>query len=98
MKQNHRGDCNELISRIVDVVAERLLRRELDATERETLTDECCQAVDLNSMDDRSNKYLTPPQLARENGVSPDKVHAWIRSGKLQAINVATNGGMQQQM
>ena len=45
-------------------------------------------------MDDPSNNYVTPPEFAREMGVSPDKVHAWIRSGELEAINVARNGGM----
>lgn len=33
---------------------------------------------------------LTPPALAREYGVSVDKVLAWIRSGELRAVNVAT--------
>jgi len=32
----------------------------------------------------------TPPQLARRYGISPDKVLAWIRSGELRAVNVAT--------
>jgi hypothetical protein len=33
--------------------------------------------------------FSTPPQLARQLGVKPDKVVAWIRSGELQAVNVA---------
>jgi hypothetical protein len=36
---------------------------------------------------------LTPPQLARRWGVSPDKILAWIRSGELRAFNAATNRG-----
>jgi excisionase family DNA binding protein len=36
---------------------------------------------------------LTPPQLARRLGVSPDKILAWIRSGELRALNAATNRG-----
>lgn len=32
---------------------------------------------------------LSPPQLARRLGVSAEKVIAWIRSGKLRAINVS---------
>lgn len=36
-----------------------------------------------------SDRYLTPPQLARRLGVSPDKVVGWIRRGELRAVNVA---------
>jgi excisionase family DNA binding protein len=36
---------------------------------------------------------LTPPQLARLLGVSPDKILAWIGAGELKAINVATKVG-----
>jgi len=32
---------------------------------------------------------LTPPQLAKEWGISPDKVLGWIRSGELKARNVS---------
>ncbi|HLJ92467.1 MAG TPA: helix-turn-helix domain-containing protein [Gemmataceae bacterium] len=32
---------------------------------------------------------LTPPELARRWGVSPDKVLAWIHSGELRATNAA---------
>jgi hypothetical protein len=32
---------------------------------------------------------LTPPQLAKQLGVHPDKIHAWIRSGELHATNIA---------
>ena len=40
-----------------------------------------------------TRKKLTPPELARLWGVSHDKVLAWIRSGELAAINVATKLG-----
>ena len=33
---------------------------------------------------------VTPPQLAKRWGVSPDKVLTWIRNGELKAVNVAT--------
>ncbi len=33
---------------------------------------------------------LTPPEVARRFGVSPDKVLIWIRNGELRAVNVAT--------
>jgi hypothetical protein len=32
---------------------------------------------------------LTPPQIAEQWGISPEKVIAWIRRGELRAINVA---------
>ncbi|HLJ92941.1 MAG TPA: helix-turn-helix domain-containing protein [Gemmataceae bacterium] len=32
---------------------------------------------------------LTPPELARRWGLSPDKILAWIHSGELPAINAA---------
>ena len=35
--------------------------------------------------------YFTPPELAKCLRVRLDKVHAWIRSGELRAINVAEN-------
>jgi transposase len=36
---------------------------------------------------------LTPPQIARRFGISPDKVVGWIRSGELRGVNVATTAG-----
>jgi excisionase family DNA binding protein len=33
---------------------------------------------------------LTPPQVAKRLGVSPDKILDWIRKGELHATNVAT--------
>lgn len=36
---------------------------------------------------------LTPPQLARRWGISPDKVLAWIRAGELRAIDACTKLG-----
>jgi hypothetical protein len=32
----------------------------------------------------------TPPALAKEYGVSPDKVLTWIHTGELRALNIAT--------
>ena len=40
-----------------------------------------------------SRQKLTPPQLAKEWGVSPDKVVAFIRSGELRAIDISSNRG-----
>ena len=36
--------------------------------------------------------YLSPPKYAEGLGVDPAKVLAWIKSGELRAINVATTG------
>ena len=33
---------------------------------------------------------LTPPEVARQWGVSIDKVLTWIRTGELRAVNLAT--------
>ncbi len=33
---------------------------------------------------------MTPPQYARSRGIGEDKVLAWIHSGELRAINLAT--------
>jgi excisionase family DNA binding protein len=35
-------------------------------------------------------RRLTPPELARQLGVSADKILGWIRDGSLRAVNVAT--------
>jgi len=34
-------------------------------------------------------EWLTPPQVARERGLKPAKVLAWIASGELEAVNHA---------
>lgn len=36
---------------------------------------------------------ITPPQLAKQWAISPDKVLAWIRTGELRAFNAATKPG-----
>lgn len=36
-----------------------------------------------------NNTWLTPPRLAKQLGVSCEKVLTWIRNGELRAINVA---------
>jgi len=37
---------------------------------------------------------LTPPQVAKQLGVNPDKVRAWIASGELKATNVVLRHGL----
>jgi hypothetical protein len=36
---------------------------------------------------------ITPPELAKRWGVSPDKILAWIRGGELRAFNAARRNG-----
>jgi excisionase family DNA binding protein len=38
-------------------------------------------------------KWYSPPQVAEQLGVNPEKVIGWIRSGELRAINVAARLG-----
>lgn len=39
-------------------------------------------------------RKITPPQLAAQWGITPEKVLKWIVSGELRAINAATRTGM----
>lgn len=41
-------------------------------------------------MAETPRRKLTPPEVAQQLGVGPDKVHRWIRTGELRAINLAT--------
>jgi len=38
-------------------------------------------------------RYLTPPQVARRLGVSPEKIVAWVRSGELRAADLSAKRG-----
>jgi excisionase family DNA binding protein len=43
-------------------------------------------------MQDRGTvEIVTPPALAKELGVSRDKVLGWIKAGELEAVNLAAN-------
>ena len=37
-------------------------------------------------------RWLTPPELAKQVGIDPAKVLAWIASGELPAANMASPG------
>ena len=39
----------------------------------------------------KHRQWMTPPQLAKEWGVAPEKVIALIHSGELRAVNLALN-------
>ena len=41
--------------------------------------------------------YYRTPDLCRRWGVGPDKIHAFIRDGELEAVNVATKGSRRPQ-
>lgn len=41
----------------------------------------------------RSKTKFTPPELAARWGIDTAKVHAWIRSGELGAIDASTRKG-----
>ena len=43
-----------------------------------------------NYGDELRRRKLTPPEVGRLWGVSPDRIVHWIRTGELRAINVAT--------
>lgn len=34
-------------------------------------------------------KWVTPPEIAKQLGIDPEKVLTWIRQGELSAVNVA---------
>jgi len=40
-----------------------------------------------------SSLWFSPPAFAKELGVEPPKVIAWIRSGELVAVNIAQRVG-----
>ena len=40
-----------------------------------------------------ADRMLSPPQVAQRFGVAPEKILAWIHSGELRAIDVATRRG-----
>ena len=99
-------ELKELVTAIVEGVAGAVLDRHLDAAELESIRQRAAVEVDrqlrgvratVQSLLGNGNgggsarQKLTPPELARTWGIKPDKVLAWIRSGELRAINVATD-------
>lgn len=41
----------------------------------------------------RAVRKLTPPQIAKQWGIAPEKVVAWIQAGELRAIDASTTRG-----
>ncbi len=77
----------EHMAHIAQAVARIHLQRELTANELAEVLDAVPAAA--HSAEPRTS--WTPPELAREWGVSPDKILNWIRSGELPATNMATH-------
>lgn len=44
-------------------------------------------------MGDTNHSKLTPPELAKRFRCKVDKIHIWIRSGELRAVNAAAKLG-----
>lgn len=100
MERNHDGLKlrDGLIEEIVDAASERLrktaLGRELKPDEAAVINDMAHDIVGRIRAAVGAEAYrtaVTPPELARMWGISPDKVLSWIRSGELQAINIASD-------
>ena len=98
-------ELKELVTAIVEGVAGAVLDRRLDAEELESIRQRAAVEVDrllrgvratVQSLLGDGNgvhaarQKLTPPELARQWRIKPEKILAWIRSGELRAINVAT--------
>ncbi|MCA9028265.1 MAG: helix-turn-helix domain-containing protein [Planctomycetaceae bacterium] len=85
---NNTGETStETITSVAQTVARIHLQRELTAGE---LAD-VIEAVPQSEYRAIEKNFWTPPQLARLWGVSPDKVLNWIRSGELEATDMATS-------
>lgn len=51
------------------------------------------EAVAAEIQGSRERTFLTPPQVAKQLGVEPAKIIAWIQRGELKASNVADREG-----
>lgn len=41
-----------------------------------------------------TTRFLTPPQIGRQLGISPEKVIGFIRRGELRAVDVSNHPGI----
>ena len=76
----------DTLTEVAQTVARIHLRRELTSDE---LAD-VLQSLPPDGIRPTERTTWTPPELAREWGVSPDKILTWIRNGELPATNLAT--------
>ena len=72
---------------VAQTVARIHLHRELTSDELAKVLESVPHHVEPSS----PRTSWTPPELAREWGVSPDKILTWIRNGELPATNLATD-------
>jgi len=93
----HNTGPDSLAELVIDLVHEHLTERDVSAQECAELREQVKQRIselfpeaNLNhSLKVSEKSVMTPPELAKFWGVSPDKILAWIRSGELKATNVA---------
>lgn len=101
-------EMSELVAAIVEGTVESFAGRRLTRHEREHVREESFALLRRRVSNVRSSvrralgnrpeapgrrQKVTPPELARAWGISPEKVLAWIRSGELRAVNAATRVG-----
>lgn len=79
----------------ISLPASQLVKLELTHREMHDVIDALLKAIEFDRLHFRSiaepKLRLTPPRVAKELGVSPDKVLGWIRCGELKTINVAAD-------
>lgn len=95
-KHNGTPSVSEIAQTVADVVLGReLTAADLAAVQATVVGRIANQTTGVrlrmsDTFEQRAEK-LTPPLLAAQWGVSPDKILSWIRSGELRAINAATS-------
>jgi len=83
---------DSVIDAVANFTAREFLGRDLSDEELQAVRRELNPQLPTGLVEHRAGTKtkLTPPELARLGGISPDKVLTWIRRGELRAINVAT--------
>lgn len=71
-------------------LAVKLPERELKTVLNAILQLERCRRYKVNRKS--NNTRLTPPDVAKRYGVSPDTVRGWIERGLLRAVNISPPG------
>jgi hypothetical protein len=87
-----QSHSDSIIDVAVDYAARQILGRALSSEETDALRRDIHRHIGRRLLAHRNGDKtkLTPPELARLWGISPDKVLTWIRRKELRAINVAT--------
>lgn len=93
MKRSRQSLAEELIERLSAILSKNRGRPD----DEDCLAREVRHAVDSVLQETDSlpttplRQKVTPPMLAKLWGISSDKILHWIRTGELQAVNVATD-------